>query len=71
MKKKCEKALSRARKKGFDQGFKMAKMIFAEAAAMMIEDVKMEYQRDIEALNSELILGTEEEEDEDEQRLDT
>ena len=57
MKRKCEKALS--------------KMIFAEAAAMMIEDVKMEYQRKIEALNSELILGTEEEEDEDEQRLDT
>lgn len=73
--KRCDKALRKAyrkgRKEGFDKGFKMAKTIFAEVAAMMIEDVKMEYRREIEALNSELILGTEEEEDEDEQRLDS
>ena len=65
MKKNCEKALRHARQKGFDQGFKMAKTIFAEAAAMMIEDVKMEYRREIEKLNSELILGQEEDEDVD------
>lgn len=74
--KRCDKALRKAyrkgRKDGFDHGFNTAKMIFAEAAAMMIEDVKMEYRREIEALNSELILATEEEgEDEDEQRLDS
>ena len=67
MKKKCEKALSRARKKGFDHGFNTAKMIFADIVASLIE----KHQRELEALNSELILGTEEEEDEDEQRLDT
>ena len=67
MKKKCEKALSRARKKGFDHGFNTAKMIFADIVASLIE----KHQRELEALNSELILGTEEEEDEDEQRLDS
>ncbi len=66
MKKKCEKALSRARKKGFDHGFNTAKMIFAEVVAAL----KIEHRKELEALNSELILGTEEE-DEDEQRLDT
>lgn len=71
MKKKCEKALSRARKKGFDHGFKMAKAVFSEVAAAMIADLIEKHQREIEALNSELILGTEEEEDEDEQRLDS
>ena len=63
MKKNCEKALRHARQKGFDQGFKMAKTIFAEAAAMMIEDIKMKYRQEIEALNSELILGNEEEDE--------
>jgi len=63
MKKNCEKALRRARKKGFDQGFKMAKGIFADVAAAMIADLIEQHQREIEALNSELILGQEEDED--------
>jgi len=57
MKKKCEKALRRAyrkgRKDGFDHGFNTAMMIYTEIAA----DLK----REIEELNSELILGQEEE----------
>ena len=57
MKKKCEKALSRARKKGFDHGFEVAKMIYNEIAT----DLK----REIEQLNSELILGEEEKDDAD------
>lgn len=73
MKKKCEKALRHARQKGFDQGFNMAKAVFSEVAAAMIADLIEKHQREIEALNSELILGQDEEgeEDEDEQRLDT
>ena len=65
MKKNCEKALSRARKKGFDQGFNMAKAVFSEVAAAMIKDIEDHYTAEIEKLNSELILGNEEEEEED------
>lgn len=68
--KRCDKALRKAyrkgRKEGFDHGFNTAKMIFADIVASLIE----KHQRELEALNSELILGTEEE-DEDEQRLDS
>ena len=60
MKKKCDKALRRAyrkgRKDGFDHGFAVANAVHAEITAELIKD--------IEALNSELILGLEEEEDE-------
>ena len=57
--KKCEKALRRARKKGFDHGFNTAKMIFAEIVANLIEKHRIE----IEELNSQLILGEEEDHD--------
>jgi len=57
MKKRCEKALRRAyrkgRKDGFDHGFNTAMMIYNEITA----DLK----REIEELNSEIILGGEEE----------
>lgn len=53
MKKKCDKAIRRAyhkgRRKGFDHGFNVAKMIFTEITADLI--------RQIEALNNEIILG--------------
>lgn len=53
--KRCDKALRKAyrkgRKDGFDHGFEVAKMIYNEIAA----DLK----REIEQLNSELILGEE------------
>ena len=56
MKKKCDKALRRAyrkgRKDGFDHGFNTAKMIY--------EAIVVEQQRAIEQLNTELILGEEE-----------
>lgn len=59
MKEKIKKAIRRAyrkgRKEGFDKGFQTARMIFQELA--------VEQQREIEKLNSELILGEEEEED--------
>ena len=60
MKKKCEKALRRARQEGFDHGFNTAKMVFSEIVATLVE----KYRREIEALNSEIILGEEEEDDE-------
>lgn len=59
MKKKCDKALRRAyrkgRKDGFDHGFAVANAVHAEITAELIKD--------IEALNSELILGIEEEDE--------
>lgn len=59
MKKKCDKAIRRAyrkgRREGFDHGFNTAKMIFSEIAT----DLK----RQLEELNSELILGEEESDD--------
>ncbi len=62
--KRCDKALRKAyrkgRKDGFDHGFNVAKMIYNEVAA----DLK----REIEQLNSELILG---EEDTDGKAKDT
>ena len=59
MKRKIKKMLRRAyrkgRVKGFDKGFAVAKMIF--------EEIAIAQQREIEKLNSELILGEEEEDD--------
>lgn len=61
MKKKLQKALRRAyrkgRKDGFDHGFNTAMMIYNEVAA----DLK----REIEELNSEIILGEEDEDAEE------
>ena len=54
--KRCDKAIRKAyrkgRKEGFDRGFNTARMIFQEVA--------VNQQREIEKLNSELILGQEE-----------
>lgn len=53
--KKCEKALRHARQKGFDEGFKLAKVVFAEIMANLIE----EHRREIEELNTQIIMGDE------------
>ena len=53
--KKCEKALRRARQKGFDEGFKLAKAVFAEIVANLIE----EHRKEIEELNTQIIMGDE------------
>lgn len=55
MKNKCEKALRHARQKGFDEGFKLAKAVFAEIVANLIE----EHRREIEELNTQIIMGDE------------
>lgn len=47
--KKCEKALRHARQKGFDEGFKLAKAVFAEIMANLIE----EHRRDRRAEHSD------------------
>ena len=61
MKKNCEKQLRKAyrkgRKDGFDHGFSVAEMIYNEVVADLREQ--------IEELNSEIILG---EEDDDGER---
>ena len=51
-KKREKKAYHKGRKEGFDKGFNTAKMIF--------EEIAIAQQREIEKLNSELILGEEE-----------
>lgn len=53
MKKNCEKALRHARQKGFDEGFKLAKAVFAEIVANIVE----EHRREIEELNTQIIMG--------------
>ena len=59
--KRCDKALRKAYRKGredgFDHGFNVAKMIYNEIA--------VDLKRELEQLNSELILGEEEEDDAD------
>lgn len=55
IKRAIRKAYRKGRKEGFDHGFEVAKMIFTETAA--------ELKRQIENLNSEIILGEEEEND--------
>lgn len=51
MGKKAEKAYRKGRKEGFDKGFNTAKMIY--------NDIAVDLKRQIEALNSEIILGEE------------
>ena len=70
MKKKLQKALRRAyrqgRKEGFDHGLNVANMIYANIAADLvqkndtIEQKNVELKAEIEKLNSELILGEDE-----------
>lgn len=59
MKKRCDKAIRRAytkgHKDGFDHGFNTARMIYSEIAAQL--------RRDLEQMNSELILGEEEDDE--------
>lgn len=59
MKKRCDKALRRAyrkgRKEGFDHGFNTAKMIYNAIA--------VDLKRQIEELNTELIMGEEQEDE--------
>ena len=66
MNKHCEKEIRRAyrkgRKDGFDHGMAVANAIYAEVTA----DLIAQHQQEIEALNSEIILGQEEEEGDDE-----
>ena len=61
MNKKCKKAVRKAyhkgREKGFDHGFNVAKMLYNEIA--------VDLKRQIEELNSEIIVKISEEEDED------
>ena len=52
IKRAIRKAYRKGRKEGFDRGFNTARMIFQEVA--------VNQQREIEKLNSELILGEEE-----------
>lgn len=66
--KKCEKALRKAyrkgRKDGFDKGFNTARMIFEAVTADAIQKA-IDLKQEVEELNSELILGTEEDDDVD------
>lgn len=59
MKKKCDKAIRRAyrkgREEGFDHGLAVAKMVYSEMVAQL--------KRELEQMNSEFILGEEEEDD--------
>ena len=48
-KKKIKKAYHRGREEGFDHGLNVAKMVYAEEVANLV--------REIERLNSEIILG--------------
>ncbi len=50
-KKKIKKAYSRGRKEGFDRGLKVAQMLY--------NDIAVELKLEIEKLNSEIILGDE------------
>ena len=63
-KKAIRKAYRRGRKEGFDKGFNTARMIFEAVTADAVGkavDLKLQ----IEEMNSEFILGDEEEEVED------
>lgn len=48
-KKKIKEAYHRGREEGFDKGLQVAKMIYADAVADLV--------REVERLNSEIILG--------------
>lgn len=51
VKRKIERAFYKGRKEGFDKGFNTAKMIY--------NDIAVDLKRQIEELNSEIILGDE------------
>lgn len=55
-KKAIKKAYRRGRKAGYDHGFRLARWIYAEIAAS--------YKAEIERLNTEIIMGKEEDADE-------
>ena len=57
IKKKLKKAYLKGRKEGFDHGFNTAKMIYG--------DIATDLKRQIEELNSEIILGEEEDEEDE------
>jgi len=61
-KKELKKAYRKGRKEGFDKGFNTAKMIFEALTAEAVSKA-MELKMEIEELNSQLILGDEEEDD--------
>jgi len=62
MNKKEKKAYRKGRKEGFDKGFNTAKMIF-EAVAVDAIQKAIDLKIQIEEMNSEFILGDEEEDD--------
>lgn len=55
IKKQLKKAYRKGRKEGFDHGFNTAKMIYNEIAAAL--------KRELEELNTEIIMGEEEYDD--------
>lgn len=61
-KKKIKKAYYRGREEGFDKGLQVAKMIYADAVADLV--------REVERLNSEIILGDEDGLSEDDSESD-
>ena len=56
MKKKERKAYYKGREEGFDRGLNVAKMVYAEVAADLVRENDA-LHREIEKLNSEIILG--------------
>jgi len=56
-KKKIKKAYHQGREEGFDKGLQVAKMLYADAVADLV--------REVERLNSEIILGEDDELSED------
>ena len=61
-KKKIRKAYYQGREEGFDKGLAVAKMIYADAVADLV--------REVERLNSEIILGEDDELSEDDTESD-
>ena len=55
IKRAIRKAYRKGRKEGFDKGFSVARMVY--------EMIAVDLRRQLEKLNSEIILGEEEEED--------
>lgn len=63
-KKALRKAYRKGRKEGFDKGFNTAKMIFEAVTADAVQKA-IALKKEVEELNSELILGDEEDVDTD------
>ena len=61
---KKKKAYRKGRKEGFDKGFNTAKMIFEAVTADAVQKA-IDLKKEIEELNSEIILGDEEDVDTD------